>query len=73
MCLGSTMTDALIVADEEFRSTPESRALMRDLFSFKVWLIGTEHTERVMTEIIRLAAECMFQVPSVSAEPSELQ
>ena len=44
MCLGNTMTDALTVADEEFQSTPESQALMRDLFSFKVWLTGTEHT-----------------------------
>ena len=36
MCLGSTMTDALTVVGEEFKSTPESRALMGDLFSFKV-------------------------------------
>ena len=73
MCLGSTMTDALIVADEEFQSSPESRDLMRDLFSFKVWLTETGHTERVMTEITRLAAEYMFQVQSASAEPSGLQ
>ena len=52
MCLGSTMTDALTVAEGEFQSTPESRALMRDLFSFKVWLTGTGHTERAMIEII---------------------
>ena len=63
-CLGSTMTDALTVVGERFQSTPESRALMRDLFSFRVWLTGTEHTERAMTEITRLAAECMFQVQS---------
>ena len=73
MCLGSMMTDALIVVGEEFQSTLESRALMRDLFSFKVWLTGTEHTERVMTEITRLATEYMFQVQSASAEPSGLQ
>ena len=73
MCLGSMMTDALTVASEEYQSTQGSRALMRDLFSFKVWLIGTGHTGKVMTEIIRLAAECMFQVQSVSAEPSGLQ
>ena len=73
MCLGSTMTDALTVAEGEFQLTPESRALMRDLFLFKVWLTGTGHTERAMIEIIRLAIECMFQVPSVSAEPSEQQ
>ena len=73
MCLDSRMTDALIVLGGEFQSTPESRALMRDLFSFKVWLTGTEHTERVMTEITRLVAEYMFQVQSASAEPSGLQ
>ena len=61
MCLGSTMTDALTVASEEYQSTQGSRALMRDLFSFKVWLTGTGRTERAMTEITRLAAECMFQ------------
>ena len=71
--LGNTMTDALTVVGEGFQSTPGSQALMRDLFSFKVWLTGTERTEKAMTEITRLAAECMFQVPSVSAEPSELQ
>ena len=73
MCLDSTMTDALTVMDEEFWSTPESQILMRDLFSFKVWLIGTEHTERVMTEITRLAAEYMFQDQSAAAEPSGLR
>ena len=60
MCLGNRMTGALTVADEEFQSTLESRALMRDLFSFKVWLTGTERTEKAMTKITRLAAECMF-------------
>ena len=72
MCLGSMMI-ALTAASEEYQSTQGSQALMRDLFSFKVWLTGTEHTERVMTEITRLAAECMFQVQSASVEPSGLQ
>ena len=72
-CLGSRMTDALIVVGEGFQSTPGNRALMRDLFSFKVWLTGTGRIERAMTEITRLAAECMFQVQNVSAEPSEPQ
>ena len=70
MHLDSRMTDASTVLGEGFQSTPENRALMRDLFSFKVWLTGTRRTERVMTEITRLAAECMFQVQSVSAGPS---
>ena len=73
MCLASRMTGALIVVGEGFQSTPGSRALTRDLFSFKVWLTGTGHTEMTMIEITRLATECMFQVPSVSAEPSGLQ
>ena len=73
MCLGSMMTDALTVASEEYQSTQGSRALMRDLFLFKVWSTGTEHTEKAMKEITRLAAECTFQVPSVSAEPSGSQ
>ena len=72
-CLGSTMTDALTVVGEGFQSTPGSRALTRDLFLFKVWLTGTGHTEMATIEIIRPATECMFQVPSVSAEPSEQQ
>ena len=59
-CLGNTMTDAVTVVGEGFQSTPGSRALMRDLFSFKVWLTGTEHTEKAMIEIIQLAVECMF-------------
>ena len=58
---------------EEFRSTPESQALMQELFSFKVWLIGTELTEKATIEIIRLEAGCTFQDPSVSAKPSEQQ
>ena len=70
-CLGNTMTDALTVVGEGFQSTPGSQASMRDLFSFKVWLTGTEHTEMPTIEITRLAAGCMFRVPSVSAKPSE--
>ena len=73
MRLDSRMTDTLIVVGEGFQSTPGSRALTRDPFSFKVWLTGTGHTKRAMIEIIRLEAGCMFQVPSVSAEPSEQQ
>ena len=73
MCLGSMMTDALTVAGEEFQPTLGSRALMRDLFLFKVWSTETEHTERVMTEITRLAAEYMFQAQSALAEPSGLR
>ena len=71
MCLGSMVTDALTVVGEGFQSTPGSRALTQDPFSFKVWLTGTEHTEMATIEITRPAAGCMFQVPSVSAEPSE--
>ena len=68
--LGNTMTGALTVVGEGFQSTPMSQALTRDPFLFKVWLTGTEHTERALTEITRLAAEFMFQVQNVSAEPS---
>ena len=71
--LGNMMTDALTVVGEGFQSTPGSRALTRDPFSFKVWLTGTEYTEMATIEITRPAAGCMFQVPSVSAEPSEQQ
>ena len=59
-CLGNMMTGALTVWGEGFQSTPENQALMRDLFLFKVLLTGTGRTERAMTEITRLAAECMF-------------
>ena len=72
-CLGNMMTDALTVVGEGFQSTPGNQALMRDPFSFKVWSTGTEHTEMATIEITRPAAGCMFQVPSVSAEPSEQQ
>ena len=73
MCLASRMTGTLVVLGEGFQSTPGSRALTRDPFSFKVWLTGTEHTEMATIEITRPAAGCMFQVPSVLAEPSEQQ
>ena len=69
MRLDSEMTDALIVLGGGFQSTPGTQALMRDPSSFRVWLTGTELTEKVMTEIVRPAAECMSQVQSVSAEP----
>ena len=68
--LDCSMTDALIVLGEGFQSTPGSQALMRDLFSFRAWSTETELTERVMTAIYQLAAECMSQVQSASAEPS---
>ena len=71
--LGNTMTDALTVEGEGFQSTPVRRALTRDPFSFKVWLTGIEHTEMATIEITRPAAGCMFQVPTVSVEPSEQQ
>ena len=70
-CLGSMMTDALTVASEEHQSTQGSRALMRDLSSFKVWSTETGCTEKTQAEIVQVAAECMFLVPSVLAEPSE--
>ena len=73
MCLGSMMIDAITMASAEHQLTKESQALMQDLSSFKVWLTGTERSEKAMIEITRLATECMFQVPSVSAEPSGLQ
>ena len=55
------------------QSTQESQDFMRGRSSFKVWSTGTEHTEKGKTEIVRVEAEYMFQVPSVLAEPSELQ
>ena len=72
-CLGSTKTDALTVLGEVFQSTPESQALMRDLFLFRAWSTEIELTEKVMTEIYQPAAECMSQVWSASTEPSGLQ
>ena len=73
MCPGDMMTDAHPVASEEYQSTQESQALMRDLFVFKVWSTGTKRTGRALTGIARLVAEFMFQVQSVLAEPSEPQ
>ena len=73
MCLDSKMTGAPTAANEEFRSTLESEALMQDISLFKVWLIGTGLIEKAMIEIIRLEAGCTFQDPSVLAEPSEQQ
>ena len=73
MRLDGKMTDALIVLGRGFQSTPESQALMRELFSFRAWSRETELTEKVMTEIYQPAAECMSQVWSASTEPSGLQ
>ena len=71
MPLGNKMTDASTVLGEELRSTPGNQALMRDPLSCKVWLTGTELTEKATTEMCPPAAEFMFQDQSVSAEPSE--
>ena len=68
--LGNTMTGALTVVGEGFQSTPGSRALTRDPFSFKVWLTGTELTGKDMTEMLLLAAEHMFRGQSALVEPS---
>ena len=73
MCLGSMMTDVLTVVGEGFQSTPGNRALMRYLFSFRVWSTETELTEKVPIEIFQPAAEYMSRVQSASAEPSGLQ
>ena len=70
MCLDSRMTGALIVLGEGFQSTPGNQALMRDPFSFKVWLTGTELTEKVTTEMHLPAAEYMFRGQSALVEPS---
>ena len=72
-CLDNMMIGALTIWSEGFQSTPESRDLMRDLFSFRAWSTETELTEKVMSEIYQPAAECMSQVRSASAEPSGLQ
>ena len=71
-CRGHMKIGALTASEEVFQSTPGSQALMRDLFSFRAWSTETELTERVMTAIYQLAAECMSQVQSASAEPSGL-
>ena len=71
--LDSKMTGASTVLDEGFQSTPENQALMRDPLSFKVWSIGTELTEKAMTEMCPPAAEFTSQDQSVLAEPSGLR
>ena len=68
--LDNRMIDASTVLGEGFQSTPGNQALMRDPFSFRVWSTGTELTEKVMTEMYPLVAECTSQDQSVSAEPS---
>ena len=72
-CLGNMKTDALTVLGEVFQSTPESQALMRDLFSCRAWSTETELTERAMMEVHKLATGCMSLVQSASAELSELR
>ena len=73
MRLGKTMTDTLTVASEEYQSTQGSQALMRDPFSFKAWSNETERIEKTLAEIVQAATDYMFQVQSVSAEPSGRQ
>ena len=68
--LDSKMTDASTMLGEGFQSTPEKHAFMRDPLSFKVWSIGTELTEKAMTEMCPPAAEFTSQDQSVLAEPS---
>ena len=70
MRLDSRMTDTLIVLGGEFQSTPGTQALMRDPSSFRVWLTGTELTEKATTEMRLPAAEYVFRGQSVSVEPS---
>ena len=71
-CLGNMKTDALTVLGEVFQSTPESQALMRDLFSCRAWSAEIELTERAMIEIHKPATGCMSLVQSASTELSEL-
>ena len=73
MRLDIEMTGALIALGRGFQSTPGTQALTRDLSSFKIWLTGTELIGKATTEMRLPAAEFMFQVQSVSAEPSGLQ
>ena len=70
MCPDNMMTDARTVASEEYQSTQGIQALMRDLFSFKVWSTGTGLTEKVTTEMHLPAAEYMFRRQSALVEPS---
>ena len=69
--LGSKMTDVSSVRGEEFQSTPENQASMRDPLSCKAWSIGTGLIEVALTEMRPLAVECMFLVRNVSAGLSE--
>ena len=71
--LDGKRTDASSVLGEGSQSTPGNQALMRDPSSFKVWSTEIELTEKTVTEARRPAAEFTSQVPSVSAEQSELQ
>ena len=73
MCLGGTMTGATIVVSAELQSTQGNRALTRGLSSSKAWSTETGCTEKTQAEIVQVAAECMFLVPSVLAEPSGQQ
>ena len=73
MCLGGTMIGAVTVVSAGIQSTQENRALTRGLSSFKAWSTRTEHTEKTLAEIVQVAAECMFLVLNVSAEPSGQQ
>ena len=71
--IDSKMTDPSLVSGGELQSTPESQALTQDPSSCKVWSTKTELIEVVMTEMCPQAAESMFQVQNVLAEPSEPQ
>ena len=71
--LGSKMTDVSSVRGEEFQSTPENQASMRDPLSCKGWSTGTEPNEVDSTEMRPQAVECKFLVLNVSAELSEPQ
>ena len=73
MCLGGTMTGVVIVVSVELQSTQEIQALTRDLSSFKVWSTEIGRTEKTQAETVQVAVECMFLVPSVSAEQSGRQ
>ena len=70
MHLGNTMIGALTVVGEGFQSSSEGQALLLDPFSFKVWSIGTELTEKVTIEMHLPAAEYMFRGQSALVEPS---
>ena len=73
MCLGGTMTCAVIVVSAELWSTQGNRALTRDLSLFKAWSTEIGRTEKTQADTVQVVAECMFLVPSVLAEPSGQQ